>query len=75
MRFDVASGGRLDPAWQTVFLSHPDRFMVGTDTWITSRWDDLVPGMQSVRGWLNQLPRDVAERIAHRNAERLFGNP
>jgi len=75
MRFDVASGGRLDPAWQTVFLKYPDRFMVGTDTWITSRWDDLVPGMQSVRGWLNQLPRDVAERIAYRNAERLFGNP
>jgi len=31
--------------------------------------------MQSVRGWLNQLPRDVADRIAYRNAERLFGNP
>ena len=75
MRFDVASGGRLDPAWQTVFLKYPDRFMVGTDTWITSRWDDLVPGMQSVRSWLNQLPHDVAERIAYRNAERLFRNP
>jgi predicted TIM-barrel fold metal-dependent hydrolase len=75
MRFDVVSGGRLDPAWQTVFLKHPDRFMVGTDTWITSRWDDLVSGMQSVRSWLNQLPHDVAERIAYRNAERLFGNP
>jgi predicted TIM-barrel fold metal-dependent hydrolase len=75
MRFDVASGGRLDPAWQAVFLKYPDRFMVGTDTWTTSRWDDLVPGMQSIRGWLNQLPRDVAERIAYRNAERLFGNP
>jgi predicted TIM-barrel fold metal-dependent hydrolase len=75
MRFDVVSGGRLDPAWQAVFLKYPDRFMVGTDTWTTSRWDDLVPGMQSIRGWLNQLPRDVAERIAYRNAERLFGNP
>jgi len=31
--------------------------------------------MQSVRSWLNQLPRDVAERIAYGNAERLFGNP
>jgi predicted TIM-barrel fold metal-dependent hydrolase len=75
MRFDVASGGRLDAAWQTVFLKYPDRFMVGTDTWVTSRWDDLVSGMQSVRSWLDQLPRDVAERIAYRNAERLFGNP
>jgi len=75
MRFDVASGGQLDAAWRTVFLKHPDRFMVGTDTWTTSRWNDLVPGMQSVRSWLGQLPRDVAELIAYRNAERLFGSP
>jgi len=75
LRFDVASGGWLDPAWQTVFLKYPDRFMVSTDTWTTSRWDDLVPGMQSVRSWLGQLPHDIAERIAYRNAERLFGTP
>jgi Amidohydrolase len=75
LRFDVAPGGQLDPAWRTVFLKHPDRFMVGTDTWTTSRWDALVSGMQEVRGWLDQLPRDVAERIAYHNAERLFGNP
>jgi hypothetical protein len=25
-----------------------------------------------VRGYLGQLPRDVAEKIAFRNAERLF---
>jgi hypothetical protein len=73
MRFDVASDGRLDSAWRTVFLKHPDRFLVGTDTWTTSRWHDLVPDMQRVRSWLAQLPRDVAELIAYRNAERLFG--
>jgi predicted TIM-barrel fold metal-dependent hydrolase len=74
LRFDVAPGGRLDPAWRTVFLKHPDRFMVGTDTWTTSRWDALVSEMQSVRSWLDQLPREVAEQLAYRNAERLFGN-
>src|SRR5215470_977883 len=61
LRSDVAPDGRLDPAWQTVFLQHPDRFLVGTDTWTTSRWHDLVPGMQRVRSWLAQLPRDIAE--------------
>jgi amidohydrolase family protein len=75
MRFDIVSGGRLDPAWRTVFVKYSDRFMVGTDTWITSRWNDLAPGMQSVRSWLEQLPRNVAERIAYRNAEHLFRNP
>ena len=49
--------------------------MVGTDTWVTSRWETLVEGMQAIRGWLGELPREVAEQIAHRNAERLFGSP
>ena len=28
--------------------------------------------MTEVRNYLSQLPRDVAEKIAFRNAERLF---
>jgi hypothetical protein len=75
VRTDVAPGGTLDHKWRAVFLRHPDRFMVGTDTWVTARWETLVQGMQVVRGWLGELPREVAEQIAHRNAERLFGGP
>jgi hypothetical protein len=75
MRSDIAPNGTLDPQWQAVFVSHPERFMVGTDTWITSRWEALVEGMQTTRGWLSQLPREVAEQMAHRNAERLFAGP
>jgi hypothetical protein len=29
--------------------------------------------MQTYRGWLAQLPEDQARRIAHGNAEWLFG--
>jgi hypothetical protein len=74
LRGDVAPGGRLDPAWRAVFLRHPDRFLVGTDTWVTSRWGSVVDGMRDVQRWLGQLPPDVAERIAFRNADRLFGS-
>jgi len=69
---DVAPGGTLDPAWRAVFLRHSDRFLAGTDTWITSRWEALPGSVTEVRGYLSQLPRDVAEKIAFRNAERLF---
>ena len=75
LRSDVAPDGTLDAEWRTVFLHHPDRFMVGTDTWVTSRWETLVEGMQTIRSWLNVLPREVAAQIAHRNAERLFTGP
>jgi hypothetical protein len=74
IRSDVAPGGRLDPEWRAVFLRHPNRFLVGTDTWVTSRWETLVEGMQATRGWLGELPRQIAEQIALRNAERLFGS-
>ena len=73
LRSDVAPAGQLDPAWRALFLRHPDRFMVGTDTWMTSRWADLPTGMAAIRAWLNQLPKDVAEKIAFQNAERRFG--
>ena len=73
LRFDVAPGGNPDPEWRALFLRHPDRFMVGTDTWTTSRWDSLVEEARATRRWLGQLPRNVADQIAYRNGERLFG--
>jgi predicted TIM-barrel fold metal-dependent hydrolase len=69
---EIAPAGRLDPAWRGLFLRHPDRFMIGTDTWAPQRWDELPDEMASARRWLAQLPRGVAEQIAHDNAKRLF---
>jgi Amidohydrolase len=69
---DVAPGGVLDADWRAVFLRHPDRFLAGTDTWVTSRWEALPGSVAEVRTYLNQLPREVAEKIAYKNAERLF---
>ncbi len=72
LRYDLAPGGRLDPAWRGLFLSFPDRFLVGTDTWITPRWAEVVENAAFTRAWLRQLPAKVAEKIAWRNAEALF---
>lgn len=46
--------------------------MVGSDTWINGRWDNCDALISGYRAWLAQLPRDAAEKIAFRNAERLF---
>ena len=71
----VASDGKLDPLWRTLFLKYPDRFIYGSDTWITPRWQAVVPLAQSARAWLGELPRDIAEKIAFRNAQRIFSLP
>jgi hypothetical protein len=72
LRYDVAPGGRLDPAWAALFQRYPDRFMIGTDTWIPSQWTRLPGLMADVRTWLRQLPPDLATAIAYGNAERLL---
>ncbi|MBP1775435.1 MAG: amidohydrolase [candidate division NC10 bacterium] len=75
LKSEVASNGKLDPRWKDLFLRHPDRFMVGTDTWVTSQWDRFAQVQAGLRAWLGQLPREVAEKIAYRNAQKLVGLP
>ena len=72
-RSDHAPGGRLDSAWRAVMLELPDRFMLGTDTFTPERWYYVGEHARLARQWLAELPRDVAERIAYSNGERLFG--
>ena len=66
-------GGKLSADWRDLFARHSDRFVLGSDTWINERWFGYDTIMQTYRGWLAQLPDDQARRIAHGNAERLFG--
>ena len=75
IRDDFVPGGRLDRAWRDLFLRHSDRFLVGSDTWITSRWKIFSEIHRDFRAWLNELPRDVAEKLASRNGLRLVGKP
>jgi Amidohydrolase len=66
-------GGKLSVDWRELFARHSDRFVLGSDTWINERWFGYDTIMQTYRGWLAQLPENQARRIAHGNAERLFG--
>jgi hypothetical protein len=66
-------GGKLSPAWRALFASHSNRFLLGSDTWINERWFSYDGIIKTYREWLVQLPQDQARRIAHENAERLFG--
>jgi hypothetical protein len=68
----TCEGGFLCPDWRALVLKYPDRFLIGSDTWINQRWlyyDDL---MQGYRRWLGDLPTDVARRIAWDNGATLF---
>lgn len=68
----LASDGTIDPAWRRVIERFADRLMVGSDTWMNFQWDNYHQLISRNRLWLSHFPRDVAEKIAFRNAERLF---
>ena len=72
-RTDHAPEGKLSPEWRKVFLELSDRFMVGTDTPSPQRWYFIEEHARLARLWLSELPRDVAEKIAYRNGEAVFG--
>lgn len=72
-RSDHASGGKVDAEWRALFFEFPDRFLLGTDTYTPERWHFVGEHAGWSRGWLADLPPPVAEGIAFRNGEALFG--
>ncbi len=66
-------GPYLCPEWRALMLKYPNRFLIGSDTWVNQRWqyyDDLMKGY---RTWLGDLPPDVARKIGWGNGAALFG--
>ncbi len=69
---DVLGSDGIDPKWEALLKKFPDRFMVGSDTWVNDQWARYETIIKINRKWLSFLPRDVAEQIAYKNAQRLF---
>ncbi|HUG22935.1 amidohydrolase [Piscinibacter sp.] len=67
--------GRLSADWMALLTEQPQRFVVGSDTWINPRWSAYETLMEDTRGWLGDLPAAAARRIAWENGAALFGLP
>jgi Amidohydrolase len=72
-RYDVTVSGHLTPEWRRLLVQFADRFVIGTDTWTNERWTRYGEIIAWYRGWLAELPAEVREAIAWRNAEQRFG--
>jgi predicted TIM-barrel fold metal-dependent hydrolase len=71
----LTEDGKLDSAWREAFIALPERFLIGSDTWINQRWQHYEALMEAYRGWLGKLPREVAQRIGWGNGAALFQLP
>lgn len=70
---DLFEGKTMAPEWQAVLLRHPDRFVLAFDNVLDEDWsDDYVAQVRVWQTALADLPSDVANAVAHRNAERLW---
>ena len=69
----TCEGGQLCPAWRALLQTYPDRFLIGSDTWVNQRWAYYEELMTSYRVWLGGLPPSVARQIAWENGAKLFG--
>ena len=70
----VDGQGRLTAEWRDLFERYPDRFLLGSDTWIPERWASYSEIMAAYRAWLEQLPPTIAAQIANGNAKALFAD-
>ena len=66
--------GPLDPGWKALIEKMPDRFMIGVDVWAARLFEPAMLDRLFLwtRRVLGELQPDVAERVAHRNAAKLY---
>jgi predicted TIM-barrel fold metal-dependent hydrolase len=62
--------GPLDPAWKALITKRPERFVMGIDVWAARLFEPAMLDrlMTWTRRILGELPPEVAERVAHKNA-------
>jgi hypothetical protein len=69
----LTEDGRLTPAWRALCTESPERFLIGSDTWVNARWLQYEALMDEARSWLGELPASIARRIGWANGATLFG--
>lgn len=72
-RPEILTWGGFNPEWEQALRANPDRFTLGSDTFNEDQWKKMPLYTLDTRTWLAELPKEMAEQIAYKNAERLFG--
>lgn len=66
--------GPLDRSWKALITKMPDRFVMGLDLWMARLFEPAMLDrlMTWTRRVLGELPPEVAEQVAWKNAETLY---
>ncbi len=69
----MLENGVLRPDWKALLIKYQDRILFASDPHMRKLWTKYGEVIEGQRLILKQLPRDVAEKIAYKNAEKLYG--
>lgn len=69
----MLSGNTLRPEWKALLIKFQDRILFATDPHMKKLWMKYGEVVERQRLVLGQLPREAAEKIAYRNAEKVYG--
>ena len=70
---NMFQGRHLAPAWQALMIKYPDRFIFALDNVWAEQWRNGYKEQVDLwREALQPLPVEVAQALAHGNAERLW---
>jgi predicted TIM-barrel fold metal-dependent hydrolase len=70
---NMMDGDKFKPGWRQLITQHPERFIFAMDNVWAFQWEDTY--MQHIKVWrsaLAELPAEVANAVAHGNAEKLW---
>jgi hypothetical protein len=63
---------KLEDSWKKILIRYDDRFLFATDSHKNYMWNNYQAIVQDYRKILFMLPTATADKIAHKNAEKLF---
>ncbi len=67
------NSGKIRKIWLPIFQKYQDRLLFATDAHKRKRWKKYRKIIRRYRNILRQLPINIAEKMAYKNAEKLYG--
>jgi hypothetical protein len=70
----ISRGAGLKPEWLALFKKFPDRFMLGSDQFHAApgAMGRFIPRLEPLRALIEALPEDLAGKIGHENAVKVY---
>jgi len=68
----LLEASKLNLDWKKIFITYPDRFLFAIDAHKPFMYDSYKHEIKNYRFFLGHLPFAIAEKIAYKNAKKLF---